>query len=52
MLSPFINSVVKDFIVDFCDYSGIGEHCEKLKMVLAHYDECGNQLNPRKCHLV
>ena len=27
------------------------EHREKLQMVLACYDECGGQLNPKKCHL-
>ena len=52
MLSPFIDNFVKDFIDDFCVYSGRSEHCEKLKMVLSRYDECGNQLNPKKCHLV
>ena len=35
-----------------CVYSGRSEHCEKLKMVLSRYDECGGQLNPKKCHLV
>ena len=25
------------------------EHCEKLEMVLKRYDECGGQLNPKKC---
>ena len=52
MLSPFIDSFVKDFMDDFCVYSSKSEHFEKLKMVLSCYDECGNQLNPRKCHLV
>ena len=42
---------MKDFIDDFCIYSSRVEHCEKLEMVLAHYDECGGQLNPKKCHL-
>ena len=41
VLSPFIGSCVKDFIDDFCVYSSRAEHCEKLKMVLAHYNECG-----------
>ncbi|MCO5601602.1 hypothetical protein L7F22_055725 [Adiantum nelumboides] len=40
-LSPFIDSFVKDFIDDFCVYSTRTEHCEKLEMVLKHYDECG-----------
>ena len=51
VLSPFIGSCVKDFIDDFCVYSSRVEHCEKLQMVLARYDECGGQLNPKKCHL-
>ena len=50
-LSPFIDRFVKDFIDDFCIYSSGVEHCEKLEMVLARYDECGGQLNPKKCHL-
>lgn len=48
-LSPFIGSFVKDFIDDFCVYSTRAEHCEKLEMVLSRYDECGGQLNPKKC---
>ena len=52
MLSPFIDNFVKDFIDDFYVYSSRSEHCEKLKMVLSHYDECGGQLNPKKCQLV
>ncbi|MCO5558740.1 hypothetical protein L7F22_012326 [Adiantum nelumboides] len=40
---------VKEFIDDFCVYSTRAEHCEKLEMVLKHYDECGGQLNPKKC---
>ena len=51
ILAPFIGSCVKDFIDDFCVYSSRAEHCEKLKMVLARYDKCGGQLNPKKCHL-
>ena len=50
-LAPFIGNFVKAFIDDFCVYSSRAEHCEKLQMVLAHYDECGGQLNPKKCHL-
>ena len=42
---------MKDFIDDFCVYSSRAEHCEKLQMVLARYDECGGQLNLKKCHL-
>ncbi|MCO5570696.1 hypothetical protein L7F22_024423 [Adiantum nelumboides] len=48
-LAPFIDSFVKDFINDFCVYSTRAEHCEKLEMVLKRYDECGGQLNPKKC---
>ena len=51
VLPPFIGRCVKDFIDDFCVYSSRAEHCEKLQMVLARYDECGGQLNPKKCHL-
>ena len=36
VLSPFIDNFVKDFIDDFCVYSGKSEHCEKLKMILSH----------------
>ena len=49
VLSPFIGSCVKDFIDDFCFYSTRDEHCDKLQMVLEHYEECGGQLNPKKC---
>ena len=28
----------------------ISKHCEKLQMVLAHYDECEGKLNPNRCH--
>ena len=42
---------MKDFIDDFCIYSSRAEHCERLKMVLSRYDECGGQLNPKKCHM-
>ena len=52
VLAPFIDNFVKDVIDDFCIYSSRTEHCEKLRMVLQHYDECGGQLNPKKCHLV
>ena len=52
MLSPFIDNFAKDFIDDFCVYSGRSEHCEKLEMVLSCYDKCGVELNPKKCHLV
>ena len=51
-LSPFIDKFVKDFINDFCIHSSRAKHCEKLKMILACYDECGGKLNPKKCHLV
>ena len=51
VLSPFIGSCVKHFIDDFCVYSSRVEHCEKLQMVLAHYDECGGQIDLNKCHL-
>ena len=37
------------FIDDFCVYSTRVEHCEQLEMVLKHYDDCGGQLNPKKC---
>ena len=52
VLSPFIGSCVKDFIDDFCVYSTRAKHCEKLEMVLKRYDECGGQLNPKKCFFV
>lgn len=52
VLSPFIGSCVKDFIDDFCVYSTRAEYCEKLEMVLNHYDECGGQLNTKKCFFV
>ena len=42
---------VKDFIDDFCIYSDRLLHCSKLEMVFKRYDECGGQLNPKKCHL-
>ena len=42
---------MKAFIDDFCVYSSRVKHCEKLQMVLACYNECGGQLNPKKCHL-
>ncbi|MCO5589076.1 hypothetical protein L7F22_043041 [Adiantum nelumboides] len=51
-LSPFIGNYVQDFIDDFCVYSTRAEHCEKLEMVLRRYDECGGQLNPKKCFFV
>ncbi|MCO5598191.1 hypothetical protein L7F22_052283 [Adiantum nelumboides] len=51
VLAPFIGSCVKDFMDDFCVYSNRAEHHEKLQMVLDRYDECGGQLNPKKCHL-
>ena len=50
-LSPYIGSFVKDFIDDFCVYSTRQEHCKKVQMVLQRYDECGVQLNPKKCHI-
>ena len=48
-LSPFIGKCVQAFIDDFCVYSTRVEHCEQLEMVLKHYDDCGGQLNPKKC---
>ena len=33
VLSPFIKGFVKDFIDDFCVYSGKNKHSNKLKMV-------------------
>ena len=48
-LLPFIGKCVQAFIDDFCVYSPRVEHCEKLEMVLKHYDDCGGQLNPKKC---
>ena len=48
-LSPFIGKCVQAFIDDFCVYSTQVEHCEQLEMVLKHYDDCGGQLNPKKC---
>ena len=42
---------MKNFIDDFCIYSTRADHCEKLSLVFKRYDECGGQLNPRKCHL-
>ena len=47
VLSPFIGSYVKDFMDDFCVYSTQTEHCDKLEMVLKHYNECSGQLNPK-----
>ncbi|WP_208972664.1 hypothetical protein, partial [Escherichia coli] len=51
VLSPFLEKFVKDFIDDFCVYSDRASHCSKLEMVFGRYDECGGQLNPKKCHL-
>ena len=48
----FIDEFVKDFIDDFYIYSSRAQHSEKLEMVLSRYNECGGQLNPKKCHLV
>ena len=44
-------SFLKDFIDDFCVYSTRAEHCAKLELIFKRYDECGGQLNPKKCHL-
>lgn len=35
------SNCVKDFIYDSLIYRSRAEHCEKLQMVLAQYDECG-----------
>ena len=51
VLAPFLGKFVKDFIDDFCIYSDRLLHCSKLQMVFKRYDECGGQLNPKKCHL-
>lgn len=51
VLSPFLGKFVHDFIDDFCIYSSRLEHCSKLKEVFQRYDKCGEQLNPKKCHL-
>ena len=51
VLSPFLEKFVKDFIDDFCIYSSRLEHCSRLKQVFQRYDECGGQLNPKKCHI-
>lgn len=51
VLVPFLNRFVKDFIDDFCVYSTRALHCSRLEEVLQRYDECGGQLNPKKCHL-
>ena len=50
-LAPFIGNFVKAFIDDFYVYSNQVEHCVKMQMVLASYNECGGKLNPKKCHL-
>ena len=42
---------MKNFIDNFCVHSSRANHCEKLSLVFKRYDECGGQLNPRKCHL-
>ena len=42
---------MKDFIDDFCVYNSQSEHCEKLALTFKCYDECGGQLNPKKCFL-
>ena len=51
VLFPFLGKCVKDFIDDFCIYSSRQDHCEKLAQVFERYDECGGQLNPKKCFL-
>ena len=42
---------LKDFMEDFCIYSSRQGHCDKLPRVFQYYDECGGQLNPKKCFL-
>lgn len=51
VLSPFFGKFVKDFIDDFCIYSDRSLHCSRLESVFQRYDECGGQLNPKKCFL-
>lgn len=51
VLLPFLGKFVKDFIDDFCVYSDRALHCPKLEEVFQRYDDCGGQLNPKKCHL-
>ncbi|MCO5564043.1 hypothetical protein L7F22_017699 [Adiantum nelumboides] len=51
VLTPFLGKFVKGFIHDFCVYSTWKEHVQKLEMTFARYDECGGQLNPKKCQL-
>ena len=51
MLAPFLSKFVKDFIDDFCVHSDRASHCAKLETIISRYDECGGQLNPKKCHL-
>lgn len=51
VLVPFLNKCVKDFIDDFCVYSTRALHCSRLEEVFHRYDECGGQLNPKKCYL-
>ncbi|MCO5607250.1 hypothetical protein L7F22_061443 [Adiantum nelumboides] len=51
VFNPFLGKFVKGFIDDFCVYSSRKEHVQKLEMIFAKYDECGGQLNPKKCHL-
>ena len=51
VFAPFIGKFVKGFIDDFCVYSSRKEHVQKLEMAFSRYDECGGQLNPKKCHL-
>ncbi|MCO5599374.1 hypothetical protein L7F22_053476 [Adiantum nelumboides] len=51
VFNPFLGKFVKGFIDDFCVYNSRKEHVQKLEMTFARYDECGGQLNPKKCHL-
>ena len=51
VLTPFLGKWVKDFIDDFCIYSDRATHCAKLEAVFGRYNECGGQLNPKKCFL-
>ena len=37
--------------IHFCIHSDRATHCAKLEAVFGRYDECGGQLNPKKCFL-
>ena len=51
VLASFLDKFCKVFIDDICVYSQRKDHCEKLDQVFQRIDECGGQLNPRKCFL-